>query len=114
MQDSMMIAEVGDIVKVSGSRMATPLAPPSPGSTPMSTPSVMPTIMRSRFIGVRMTLKPWNSALSSVMAVRDGPVFGGDAASVAEEGERVQPALGERHLEPHLEHQEEHDRDDER
>ena len=30
-----MIAEVGDIEKVSGSRIATPLAPPSPGSTPM-------------------------------------------------------------------------------
>ena len=38
-----MIAEVGDIEKVSGSRMATPLAPPRPGSTPMMTPSTMPT-----------------------------------------------------------------------
>jgi hypothetical protein len=28
---------------------------------------VMPTSMRSMFIGVRMTLKPWNSALISVM-----------------------------------------------
>ena len=43
MQDSMMIAEVGDIEKVSGSRIATPFAPPSPGSTPMMTPSRMPT-----------------------------------------------------------------------
>ena len=33
-----MIAEVGDIAKVSGSRIATPLAPPRPGSTPISTP----------------------------------------------------------------------------
>ena len=39
----MTIAEVGDIVKVSGSRMATPLAPPRPGSTPISTPRMMPT-----------------------------------------------------------------------
>ena len=39
----MMIAEVGDIEKVSGSRIATPLAPPRPGSTPMMTPSTMPT-----------------------------------------------------------------------
>ena len=35
MHDSMMIAEVGGIVNVSGSRIATPLAPPRPGSTPM-------------------------------------------------------------------------------
>ena len=54
----MMIAEVGDIVNVSGSRMATPLAPPRPGSTPISTPRMMPTNMRTMFIGVRMTLKP--------------------------------------------------------
>ena len=38
----MMIAEVGFMLKVRGSRMAMPLAPPSPGSTPISTPSVMP------------------------------------------------------------------------
>ena len=41
-----MIAEVGGIEKVSGSRIATPLAPPRPGSTPMITPSVMPIIIR--------------------------------------------------------------------
>ena len=63
----MMIAEVGDIVKVSGSRIATPLAPPRPGSTPISTPSMMPTNISSMFIGVRMTAKPWNSALISSM-----------------------------------------------
>ena len=40
-----MIAEVGDMENVSGSRIATPLAPPRPGSTPMITPSRMPTIM---------------------------------------------------------------------
>ena len=38
-----MIAEVGDMLNVSGSRIATPLAPPRPGSTPMITPSTMPT-----------------------------------------------------------------------
>ena len=43
-----MIALVGDIVNVSGSRIATPLAPPSPGNTPISTPSRMPTSMNSR------------------------------------------------------------------
>jgi hypothetical protein len=31
MHESITIAEVGDIVKVSGSRIATPLAPPEPG-----------------------------------------------------------------------------------
>jgi len=53
-----MMAEVGDMVKVSGSRMATPLAPPSPGSTPIRTPSTIPTIIRSMFIGVRTTANP--------------------------------------------------------
>ena len=43
MHDSRMIAEVAPpgvcaIPKVSGSRIATPLAPPRPGSTPMITP----------------------------------------------------------------------------
>ena len=42
-----MIAEVGDMLKVSGSRMATPLAPPRPGSTPTMTPSTMPTTISS-------------------------------------------------------------------
>jgi len=58
MQESMMIAEVGDMVKVSGSRMATPFAPPSPGSTPMITPSVMPTNISTRLYGVSTTAKP--------------------------------------------------------
>ena len=58
MHDSMMMAEVGDMVKVSGSKMATPLAPPSPGSTPISTPRMIPTNINTMFIGVRMTLNP--------------------------------------------------------
>ena len=41
----MMIADTGDIEKVRGRRMATPLAPPRPGSTPISTPRKMPTNM---------------------------------------------------------------------
>ena len=40
-----MIAEVGDMPKVRGRRIATPLAPPRPGSTPISTPRTMPTSM---------------------------------------------------------------------
>ena len=54
----MMIAEVGDIVNVSGSRIATPLAPPRPGSTPMITPSMMPTNISRMLNGVRTTAKP--------------------------------------------------------
>ena len=40
-----MIAEVGFIENVSGSRIATPLAPPRPGNTPINTPSITPTII---------------------------------------------------------------------
>src|SRR6476661_751479 len=99
MHDSMMIAEVGDIVKVSGSRMATPFAPPRPGSTPIRTPRVMPTSISSMFIGVSTTPKPWKRALSSVMERW--------CDSVAAEGERIDGALEQRHLEPDLEHEEE-------
>ena len=70
----MMIAEVGFMLKVSGSRMATPLAPPRPGSTPMSTPSTMPTIISRKFMGVSTTAKPWNNALSS--SISQISVFG--------------------------------------
>ena len=52
------MAEVGGIVKVSGSRMATPLAPPRPGSTPMIVPSMMPTTATKRLNGVTATEKP--------------------------------------------------------
>src|SRR3546814_5479571 len=65
MQDSMMIAEVGDMLKVSGNRMATPLAPPSPGSTPMSTPSVIPMNMYRQFMGSARTPKPAISELNA-------------------------------------------------
>src|SRR5690349_3661806 len=58
MHDSMMIADVGDIENVSGRRIATPFAPPRPGSTPISTPSRMPTSMNSRFFHVRATANP--------------------------------------------------------
>ena len=65
------MAEVGDIVKVSGSRIATPLAPPRPGSTPISTPRMMPTNIRPKFTGVRTTPNPCINALSS--AIGSGP-----------------------------------------
>ena len=53
-----MIAEVGDMLKVSGSRIATPLAPPRPGSTPMRTPSTMPTTITMMLNGCSTTAKP--------------------------------------------------------
>src|SRR6266540_204648 len=68
MQDSMMIAEVGDMENVSGSRMATPLAPPSPGSTPMITPSRMPITISTMLKGWRTTANPWNRlTISSIL-----------------------------------------------
>ena len=62
-----MIAEVGDIENVSGSRIATPLAPPRPGSTPMTTPSRMPTIITPILNGCRTVAKPCiKLAISSI------------------------------------------------
>ena len=54
----MMIAEVGDMLKVSGRRIAMPLAPPSPGSTPMMTPSTMPRNISAMLYGCSATEKP--------------------------------------------------------
>src|SRR5262245_56218366 len=65
MQESMMMADVGGMVNVSGSRMATPLAPPSPGSTPMMTPSRMPTSINATLYQESATLKPPMSELIS-------------------------------------------------
>src|SRR3954462_12700001 len=61
MQDSITIAEVGSIVKVSGSRIATPLGPPRPGSTPTKMPSTRPTIIKSSVFHVSRTAKPCTS-----------------------------------------------------
>jgi hypothetical protein len=58
MQDSMTMAEVGSIVKVSGSRIATPFGPPSPGNTPTKMPSTSPTIITARVFHVSKTVKP--------------------------------------------------------
>ena len=53
-----MMADVGGIENVSGNRMATPLAPPSPGSTPMMTPSTMPSTITMMLNGCSATAKP--------------------------------------------------------
>ena len=63
MHESRMIAEVAPpgvcaMPKVSGSRMATPLAPPRPGSTPMITPRITPVNMSAMLVGVSATPKP--------------------------------------------------------
>jgi hypothetical protein len=70
MQESRMMAEVSPpgvcaMPKVSGSRIATPFAPPSPGSTPMITPRITPMNMSAMFFHDIATAKPWARAWSS-------------------------------------------------
>src|SRR6185295_6697344 len=100
MHDSRMMAEVCPpgccaIENVSGSRIATPLAPPRPGSTPMITPSTMPANISIRLNQVRATWKPPMSDWISCMA------------ALLETEERFDRPLGQRNLEPDLEHEEE-------
>src|SRR5439155_7013369 len=61
MQDSITMAEVGSIVKVSGNRIATPLGPPRPGSTPTKMPSTSPMIIKVMIFQVMRTAKPCSS-----------------------------------------------------
>src|SRR5215510_14179452 len=101
MHDSRMMAEVAPpgvcaMVKVSGSRMATPLAPPRPGSTPMITPRITPMNMNSRFFSDSATAKPCARAWIS--------------STSAQPEERFDGTLGQRHQEPALEDQEERHR----
>src|SRR5688572_26265637 len=103
MHDSKMIAEVAPpgccaIWNVSGRRIATPLAPPSPGSTPMITPSTMPANISIRLNHESATPKPPIRFWISCMELRP-------SLAVAEE--RFDRSLGQRQQEPHLEHQEE-------
>src|SRR3989337_2586084 len=101
MQESRMMAEVCPsgvcaMAKVSGSRIATPFAPPRPGSTPMITPRITPVNIRARLVGVIATPKP---------CISDGisPI------ALAPAQQPLELALGQRHEEPHLEDQEQHD-----
>src|SRR5215510_14543512 len=107
MHESMMIAEVGGIVNVSGSRIATPFAPPRPGSTPMITPRITPTNISIKLNGVSATLNPFSSDVISAKASL--PV---DA--LVELEPRLERALRQRQLEPDFEQQEEHDADADR
>src|SRR4029453_18268259 len=97
MHDSMMIADVGGIVNVSGSRIATPLAPPRPGSTPISTPSRMPTSMKTRFFQVRATAKPCMRLPRS-------------STNILVSEHVLERSLGQRHQEPDLEQHEDRER----
>src|SRR3989337_3525771 len=101
MQESRMMAEVCPsgvcaMAKVSGSRIATPFAPPRPGSTPMITPRITPVNISARFFSVSATPKPcisdWISSIGS-----------------ADSEQALERALGQRHEEPHLEDEEQHD-----
>ncbi len=58
-----MMALVGSMLKVSGSRMATPFGPPSPGSTPTTMPSSTPRNMKAMLCQVSATWKPSRSRL---------------------------------------------------
>src|SRR5688500_14894012 len=104
MQDSMMIAEVGDMLNVSGSRMATPLAPPSPGNTPMSTPRVIPMSMYMTFAGSPRTLKPPINELSASTRFSFVRRFARSPGSVAEQV--LERSFRQRHEEPELKNQE--------
>src|SRR5919197_1663058 len=100
MHESRMIAVVVPpgvcaIEKVSGSRIATPFAPPSPGSTPMMTPRMMPTNMNATFLKLSATTKPWSNASISAIAL-------------AHAQRRLERPLGQRHQEPDFEDEKEH------
>src|SRR4051794_14519182 len=61
MHESITMAVVGSIEKVSGSRIATPFGPPRPGSTPTKMPRMRPTIMNASVFHVIRTVKPCRS-----------------------------------------------------
>src|SRR5918996_1218753 len=88
-----MIADVGGIVNVSGSRMATPFAPPRPGSTPMMVPSPMPRTATKRLKGVIATRKPRRRSSIPILS---------------EPEPRFERALRHGHEEPALEDDERH------
>src|SRR3954466_15507714 len=94
MQESRMMAEVAPpgvcaMLKVSGSRMATPLAPPRPGSTPMITPRTTPVNISSRLVSDSATAKPCARAWISATSVQPEQSF--------------DRTLGQRYQEPDLE-----------
>src|SRR5882762_3669649 len=120
MHESKMIAEVVPpgccaIENVRGSRMATPFAPPRPGSTPMMMPRTTPTNISSRLSGDSATPNPCISALISSTqppfpcagARRANP----PARRSIESQRDLERPLGKGHREPCLEDQEKCDAD---
>src|SRR5258706_7115765 len=117
MHDSRMIAEVVPpgscaMPKVSGSRMATPFAPPRPGSTPMMTPRITPANIRTIFFSDSAIANPcirdWFAAISAkAEPVLDRPLGQGNlepdfkdyeeenAVAYADCGKRQQRILAE-------------------
>src|SRR6185436_15667251 len=98
MHDSRMIAEVVPpgscaMMKFSGSRIATPLAPPSPGSTPMITPRITPANISATFFSDKAIAKPCIRDWISSISVQPQQGF--------------KRALGQGDLEPHFEDDEE-------
>src|SRR6516165_8585453 len=76
MHDSITIADVGSMVNVSGSRIATPFGPPSPGRTPTKMPSTRPTIISASVLPVRRTLNPCsNKVRASIAALKSEGSF---------------------------------------
>src|SRR3954470_16940764 len=106
MHDSMTMAEVGSIVKVSGKRIATPLGPPSPGSTPTKTPSTRPTIISAMVFHVSRTAKPCMSRPRASMAIFLAAQFLA-TQSLATQG-RFERALRHDHVKRYIE-DDEHD-----
>src|SRR5882672_5409142 len=117
MHESRMIAEVVPpgccaIEKVRGSRMATPFAPPRPGSTPMMIPRMTPTNISNRLSGDRATPNPCISALISSTQ----PPLGADGSvhrhrALVESQCSLERPFGKRHREPYFEYQEKRDAD---
>src|SRR5215510_14068904 len=107
MQESMTMAEVGSIVNVSGSRIATPFGPPSPGSTPTKMPSTRPTSISARIFHFSRTTKPWNRRVSASI---DGRSQG--LRSISEE--LFERALRHDHVERDVESREHDGYEDER
>src|ERR1700754_1247541 len=68
MPASMIRAEVGGSLKVSGSSMAMVATGPMPGSTPISVPTMQPIRQYSRFWKVSATPKPSMTCPSSSMS----------------------------------------------
>src|SRR5256885_3905750 len=89
MHESITIADVGSIVKVRGSRIATPFGPPRPGNTPTKMPRTSPTIMSDSVLKVSSTSKPCTSRPSASTVL--GPEQG------------LERALGHDHVERNVE-----------